>query len=114
MNGLGGLNKSPSGVVIGLVQLKLPVIEARSNIAAQTDKIVAMVAKAKRGMSTIDLVVFPSTRSMAYRWTYAMKSCAISTARRWRRSRLHVLNTRFGAASRSWSVIPAACLTTPA
>ncbi len=43
MNGLGGLNKSPRGVVIGLVQLKLPVIEARSDIAAQTDKIVAMV-----------------------------------------------------------------------
>jgi len=26
MNGLGGLNKSPNGVVIGLVQLKLPEI----------------------------------------------------------------------------------------
>src|ERR1700722_5659532 len=59
MNGLGGLNKSPNGVVIGLVQLKLPVIASRSDIAAQTDKIVAMVGKAKRGMSTIDLVVFP-------------------------------------------------------
>ena len=41
MNGLGGLNKSPNGVVIGLVQLKLPVIATRSDIAAQTDKIVA-------------------------------------------------------------------------
>ena len=59
MNGLGGLNKSPKGVVIGLVQLELPVIETRSDIAAQTDKIVAMVGKAKRGMGTIDLVVFP-------------------------------------------------------
>jgi formamidase len=59
MNGLGGLNKSPRGVVIGLVQLKLPVIASRSDIAAQTDKIVAMVGKAKRGMATIDLVVFP-------------------------------------------------------
>ena len=26
MNGLGGLNKSPNGVVIGLVQLQLPVV----------------------------------------------------------------------------------------
>ena len=59
MNGLGGLNKSPNGVVIGLVQLKLPEIATRSDIAAQTEKIVAMVGKAKRGMSTIDLVVFP-------------------------------------------------------
>jgi predicted amidohydrolase len=59
MNGLGGLNKSPNGVVIGLVQLKLPEIATRSDIAAQTGKIVAMVGKAKQGMSTIDLVVFP-------------------------------------------------------
>jgi hypothetical protein len=26
MNGLGGLNKSPNGVVIGVVQLQLPVV----------------------------------------------------------------------------------------
>ena len=59
MNGLGGLNKSPEGVVIGLVQLHLPVIETRADIARQTEKIVAMVGKAKRGMATLDLVVFP-------------------------------------------------------
>jgi formamidase len=59
MNGLGGLNKSPNGVVIGLVQLQLPVIETRADIARQTEKIVAMVGKAKRGLSTLDLVVFP-------------------------------------------------------
>ena len=58
MNGLGGLNKSPEGVVIGLVQLHLPVIETRADIARQTEKIVAMVGKAKRGMATLDLVVF--------------------------------------------------------
>ena len=29
MNGLGGLNKSPEGVVIGLVQLRLPVVVTR-------------------------------------------------------------------------------------
>src|SRR6202034_2876651 len=59
MNGLGGLNKSPNGVVIGLVQLRLPVIATQADIAAQTERIVAMVGKAKRGMSTLDLVVFP-------------------------------------------------------
>ncbi len=59
MNGLGGLNKSPNGVVIGLVQLKLPEIATRADITRQTEKIVAMVGKAKRGMSTLDLVVFP-------------------------------------------------------
>jgi formamidase len=59
MSGLGGLNKSPSGVVIGLVQLQLPVIATLADVARQTEKIVAMVGKAKRGMPTMDLVVFP-------------------------------------------------------
>jgi formamidase len=59
MNGLGGLNKSPNGLVIGLVQLRLPEIATHADIARQTERIVAMVGKAKRGMSTIDLVVFP-------------------------------------------------------
>jgi len=59
MNGLGGLNRAPNGVVIGLVQLGLPKIETRADIAAQTQKIVGMVAKARRGMPTLDLVVFP-------------------------------------------------------
>jgi formamidase len=59
MNGLGGLNKSPNGVVIGLVQLQLPVVATPAQLAAQTDRIVAMVAKARRNMATMDLVVFP-------------------------------------------------------
>jgi formamidase len=59
MSGLGGLNKSPDGVVIGLVQLQLPQVASKADLAAQTDKICAMVAKARRGMSTMDLVVFP-------------------------------------------------------
>jgi formamidase len=59
MNGLGGLNKSPNGVVIGLVQLKLPLIETRADITRQTARIVEMVAKARRNMATLDLVVFP-------------------------------------------------------
>jgi formamidase len=59
MSGLGGLNKSDAGVVIGLVQLQLPVIQTRQDIARQTDKIVAMVGKARRNLPTMDLVVFP-------------------------------------------------------
>ncbi len=59
MNGLGGLNPSPNGVVLGLVQLQLPVVETPDDLARQTDKIVAMVAKAKRNMAGLDLVVFP-------------------------------------------------------
>ncbi|MES2386302.1 MAG: formamidase [Pseudomonadota bacterium] len=57
--GLGGLNKSKHGVVLGLVQLQLPVVETPAQLAAQTQRICAMVAKARRNQSTMDLVVFP-------------------------------------------------------
>ena len=59
MNGLGGLNKTPNGVVIGLVQLQLPVVVTPDDLAAQTRRIVAMVGKARRNLGTMDLVVFP-------------------------------------------------------
>ena len=59
MSGLGGLNKSENGIVLGLVQLQLPVVETPAQLAGQTLQICAMVAKARRGMPTMDLVVFP-------------------------------------------------------
>src|SRR5689334_20503398 len=59
MNGLGGLNKSPEGVVIGLVQLQLPNVVTRADLAKRTERIVWMVGKARRNLSTMDLVVFP-------------------------------------------------------
>ncbi|MCC6737136.1 MAG: formamidase [Bauldia sp.] len=59
MSGLGGLNKSPNGVVIGLVQLQLPTIVTKADLAAQTAKIVSLVGKARRNLSGMDLVVFP-------------------------------------------------------
>jgi predicted amidohydrolase len=54
MNGLGGLNKSENGVVIGLVQLQLPVTVTPADLARQTARVVELVAKARR-----NLVVFP-------------------------------------------------------
>src|SRR5882672_2493997 len=59
MSGLGGLNKSPNGVVLGLVQLQLPVVKTPGELAAQTVRICEMVAKARRNLPTMDLVVFP-------------------------------------------------------
>jgi len=59
MSGLGGLNKTPNGVVLGLVQLHLPVVDTPADLARQTARIVSMVGKAKRNMPGIDLVVFP-------------------------------------------------------
>jgi formamidase len=59
MNGLGGLNRAPDGVVLGLVQLQLPVVATPADLARQTERISALVTKAKKGMPTLDLVVFP-------------------------------------------------------
>jgi formamidase len=59
MSALGGLNKTPNGVVLGLIQLQLPVVKTPDDLAAQTERIVAMVGKARRNMPTMDLVVFP-------------------------------------------------------
>jgi len=41
------------------VQLKLPVVVTPADLAAQTARIVEMVAKARRNIGTMDLVVFP-------------------------------------------------------
>jgi formamidase len=59
MSGLGGLNKTPNGVVLGMVQLQLPVVDTPAQLAAQAGRIVAMVGKARRNLPTMDLVVFP-------------------------------------------------------
>jgi formamidase len=59
MTGLGGLNKSPDGVVIGLAQLALPSVVTKADLTRQTEKICAMVTKAKKGLGSMDLVVFP-------------------------------------------------------
>jgi formamidase len=59
MSGLGGLNKSPNGVVVGLVQAQLPVVAEPHQLAAQAARICDMVVKAKKGLPSMDLVVFP-------------------------------------------------------
>ena len=59
MSGLGGLNKSAHGVGVGLVQLQLPVVDTPAQLAAQTQRIVQLVGKARRNQAGMDLVVFP-------------------------------------------------------
>src|SRR6186713_2884543 len=59
MNGLGGLNKSPAGVVVGAVQLQLPTVVTPGDLAAQTERVSTMVGKARRNLPGMDLVVFP-------------------------------------------------------
>lgn len=71
MSGLSGLNKSPQGVVLGLVQLQLPLVETPAQLAAQTARIVEMVGKARRSYPGMDLVVFPE---------YALHGLSMNTA----------------------------------
>lgn len=59
MSGLGGLNKSPHGVAMGLVQLQNLVVETPEDLKAQTQRIVDLVGKARRNLPSMDLVVFP-------------------------------------------------------
>jgi len=59
MSGLGGLNKSPDGVVIGLVQMQLPVVDTPEQLREQVGRIVGLTAKARNGLRGMDLVVFP-------------------------------------------------------
>lgn len=59
MTGLGGLNKSPDGVVLGLAQLQLPNVAAPDDLIRQTEKICDMVGKARRNLPTMDLIIFP-------------------------------------------------------
>jgi formamidase len=59
MSGLGGLNKTKNGVVIGLVQLQLPNVVTPDDLRAQSERVAALVGKARRGYPTMDLVVFP-------------------------------------------------------
>lgn len=71
MSGLSGLNKTPNGVVVGMVQLQLPVVDTSAQLAAQKDRIVAMVGKARRSYPGMDLVVFPE---------YSLHGLSMSTA----------------------------------
>jgi formamidase len=59
MSGLGGLNKTKNGVVIGMVQLQLPRVATPADLQAQAERVAALVGKARRGYPHMDLVVFP-------------------------------------------------------
>ena len=114
MNGLGGLNKSPNGVVIGLVQLQLPVVVTKADLARQTERIVYMVGKARRNLGTMDLVVFPE---------YSLHGLSMDTnpdlmsrldGPEVASFRKAASTTASGAASPSWSTIRTATPTIPA
>ncbi len=68
MSGLGGLNKSPDGVVLGLVQLQLPNVATPDDVIAQTQKICTC--------SERRLPPSLGRETGAYRWNLLWLSCA--------------------------------------
>ena len=115
MSGLGGLNKTPDGVVIGLVQLQLPTWPRTSDLAAQTKKICAMVAKARKGMPPWISWSSPNIRCMACRWIPTPELMSRLDGPEVAQLPEGVLpRTTSGVASRSWSTIPMAIRTTAA
>jgi hypothetical protein len=61
VSGLGGLNRSPDGVVIGLVQLQNPVVQTAADLEAQTARYVRWWA---RPAATIRRWISWSSRSI--------------------------------------------------
>ena len=83
MSGLGGLNKSPDGVVIGLVQLQLPSSSPRRIWRAQTERICRDGRQgAAQPARPWTWWCSPNIRCTACRWAPIRRSCAGSTAPR--------------------------------
>jgi formamidase len=59
MSGLGGLNPSPDGMVVGLVQFQLPTVETRADLDRTAQAVCDAVQATKRATPALDLVVFP-------------------------------------------------------
>ena len=103
MSGLGGLNKAPDGVVIGLVQIAI----ARRRHAGQTSRgrptASSLVGKARRNWRPWISWFSRNIRCTACRWTPIRRSCAGSTGPRSRTFAAPASTIASGAASRSWS-----------
>lgn len=59
MSGLGGLNPSPGGLVLALVQAQVPFVSEPEHLKETAERISAMVRGAKTAMPNLDLIVFP-------------------------------------------------------
>jgi hypothetical protein len=75
MSGLGGFNKSPNGVVLGMVQLQLPNVVTPEDLAAQTQR--SSTWSARRAATCRPWIwwSFPNTRCTAFRWIPTRRSC---------------------------------------
>ena len=59
MSGLGGLNKGPGGMTVGVCQFQLPTVETPAQLEATAARICDIVRRTKAGNAALDLLVFP-------------------------------------------------------
>ncbi|KAI0133997.1 formamidase [Xylariales sp. AK1849] len=59
MSGLGGLNKTPGGIVISVVQSQLLPVSTPSDLSSAVSHVVSLVRRIKRSYPTTDMVIFP-------------------------------------------------------
>jgi len=59
VSGLGGLNPSPGALVLALVQAQVPVVSRPEDLLRAAEHLAGLLRGAKRGMPSLDLVVFP-------------------------------------------------------
>ncbi len=58
-SGLGGLNKGPNSIVIGLCQSQLFSVTTPPELKKALDHILALISKARDGYPHMDMIVFP-------------------------------------------------------
>lgn len=59
MNGLGGLNQTENGVIVGLLQLRKADIATPADLRLSADRLASLVHQVKKGRPNVDIIVFP-------------------------------------------------------
>ncbi|KAK5094431.1 hypothetical protein LTR24_003586 [Lithohypha guttulata] len=59
MSGLGGLNKTPGGIVVSVVQSQLFDVATSADLKHAVDHVVALVKRTKHAYPATDMVIFP-------------------------------------------------------
>lgn len=59
MSSIGSMNKPTNGLLVGAVQMPVPIVNSRADIDKQLEELVRVTHSMKAGYPGIELVVFP-------------------------------------------------------
>ncbi|SPA02642.1 Formamidase [Cupriavidus taiwanensis] len=59
MNGLGGLNQTENGIIVGLLQLRKADVKTPEELRLSADRLASFVHQVKKGRPNVDIIVFP-------------------------------------------------------